>query len=192
MAFTGSCLNCLSTDTKYFEWTVYTVDSIGTRTELTITPSMTTTGKNNENFVLTAGSLPSADSYVFELEISKSDPTSATLQSTSELILAANNKATGGSCSLVTTSPIDPLVDPVQISCSGFSDPDNTNAELNYKVMSHSKDLSSITESVVIYYGTLSSPTFYLAPWPGTTRNAVNIKVYVVDEEGGEVLTLDT
>ncbi|XP_052069619.1 polycystin-1-like isoform X1 [Mytilus californianus] len=192
LAFTGTCLNCDSTDTKYYEWSVYTLDSSSNRVQLSLTSAMSTTGINSENFVITAGNLPATNSYyIFKLEISKTN-TVVTLQGETELILKANSKATGGTCSLLTSTAIDPLIDQVEISCTGYSDPDNANGELNYKVVSHSKDSASADESVVIYYGTLTSPAFYLAPWPGTTRSAVNIKVYVVDEDGTDTLSLDT
>lgn len=153
---------------------------------------MSTTGINSENFVITVGNLPATNSfYIFKLEISKTN-TVVTLQGETELILKANSKATGGTCSLLTSTAIDPLIDQVEISCTGYSDPDNVNGELNYKIVSHSKDSASTDESVVIYYGTLTSPAFYLAPWPGLARTAVNIKVYVVDEDGADTLSLDT
>lgn len=190
VAFSGSCLNCLATDTIYYEWTVYSVVS-NIRTQLTLTSDMTTTGINRNNLVITGGNLPTASSYIFKLEISKTDATGTTLQSFSEFEVTANTKASGGSCILVTTSNIEPLVDEVEVLCTGFVDPDNSNGELNYKVMSYSKDPSSSTESVIIYYGTLTSPKFHLAPWPGVTRNAVNLQVSVIDEDGAETLALD-
>lgn len=192
MAFTGECFNCAVSDTKYYEWSVFTQDASSKRVQLTITSDMTSTGIHSENFVILAGNLPETNSqYIFKLEISKTSSV-VTLQSSTEFILKANNKPSGGTCTLDTTSPVEPLTTPVQISCSGYTDPDNSNGELNYKVVSHSKDPASSGENVVIYYGTLQSPDFYLAPWPGTVRNTVKIRVYVVDENGAETLSLDT
>jgi hypothetical protein len=58
---------------------------------------MTTTGINRNNLVITGGNLPTASSYIFKLEISKTDATGTTLQSFSEFEVTANTKATGGS-----------------------------------------------------------------------------------------------
>jgi hypothetical protein len=76
----------------------------------------------------------------------------------------------------------------VTFTCTGYNDPRSSSTELYYRVKSYSSDQK---ESVVLYYGSSSSSKVYVAPWPGTTRNTVPIKIFVEDEFGASTQALD-
>lgn len=178
----GECTNCGSSSSLTYLWTLE-YDTGGSAPSLN---GYTSTGTNKANLVIEKGYFENGRSYVVKLQITQSVNSVSTTGS-SELNFEGNYGPTGGTCTLTTPSVI-PLTQEAQIICTGWTDADSTSSEINYRVVTYSD--SDPAELSPVYFGTYSSPSVYVAPWPGSSRGSVNVTVYVEDEYGARVQAL--
>lgn len=176
----GVCSNCATASSVTYTWTA----EYGTNS-LTLDSTTTSTHNNQTNLVINSNQLPAAASYKFKLEIQKT--VSGTVSSGyTKLTLEGNSAPSGGSCTVSPTSVVS-LENLVTFTCTGYTDPGSSSTELYYRVKSYS---SSGTESVGLYFGSSSTAKIFVAPWPGTSRHAVDIKIFVEDEYGAKTEAL--
>lgn len=177
----GTCSNCASASSLTHTWTAsYDTNAF------TLDSTTTSTGNDKINLVINSGQLPAASVYTFQLQIQMTVSGSAST-GYSKLKLDGNAAPSGGSCT-VTPTTAKSLEDPVTFSCNSYSDPANPTTELYYRVKSYSADGK---ESVGLYYGSSKTGKIFVAPWPGTSRHTVQIKVFVEDEYGAQTEALD-
>lgn len=177
----AECSNCMSASSLTYSWTAKYGSS-----NFILDSTTTSTGNDQINLVVNADQLPAASAYKFKLQVQKT-VSATTTSGFGEVELHGNTAPSGGSCSLNPSSVIS-LEDIVTFTCTGYSDPGSSSTELYYRVKSYSSDQK---ESVVLYYGSSSSAKIYVAPWPGTTRSTVPIKIFVEDEYGASTQALD-
>lgn len=177
----GKCENCQSVTSVTYTWTAFYENS-GSFVSVNLDSSNTNTGNSKSNLVINANVLTAGKTYKFTLNIDKTVNTSVT-SSTSDILLPANIGPSMGTCT-ATSTPTVALANLVSLSCSGFTDPDGISSELYYKVVAYSTDSASAGDSVIVYYGSRSSMDVYLSPWPGVNRKTVDLKIFVVDEDG--------
>ncbi|XP_071105933.1 polycystin-1-like [Haliotis cracherodii] len=172
LVLTSQCSNC-QTDANY-TW-ILEVDG----KPQTLTDSQTLTTLRGPNLVIKQGVIPVGSDYT--VTVSKSFRLVSRTGSSS-LKLHGNKPPSGGTCT-VTPTTVQTLANKVKVSCSGWSDSDNT-AQLFYKVIA--KGTSSM-ETYQVCYGVNRDLTFYLASSPGSDK--VTLEVQVIDNEGAYTST---
>lgn len=172
LVLTSQCSNC-RTDANY-TW-ILEVDG----KPHPLTDSQTLTTLRGPNLVIKQGVIPAGSDYT--VTVSKSFRLVSRTGSSS-LKLHGNKPPSGGTCT-VTPTTVQTLANKVKVSCSGWSDSDNT-AQLFYKVIA--KGTSSM-ETYQVCYGVNRDLTFYLASFPGSDK--VTLEVQVIDNEGAYTST---
>lgn len=167
----GTCLSGCTSSTTY-QWTV--TDS-ATSIPLTIDSALTTTGLNKKNFVLKAGALPSGNTYTFKLEAEEGSEMGQALFS-----LPPSSKPSGGSCSVMPTTPIVPLQDVVTVVCSNFQDTDLMSG-IYYQIKVTSNSINM--EKYLAYYGTSAENQIFVAPLDASL-GSVQVTVSVINDYG--------
>ncbi|XP_067672234.1 polycystin-1-like [Haliotis asinina] len=174
LVLSSQCSNCITDDN--FNWTLK-VDG----KPHPLNDSVILTSLHGPNLVIKQGVIPVGSNYT--AIVSKAFP-SITRAGSSSLELLGNQPPSEGNCTVMPTTV--QTLQKVKVSCSGWSDSDNT-AQLFYKVIASGTSSTGTEESFQVYYGINSEPTFHLASFPGSDK--VTLEVQVMDNAGAYTST---
>ena len=172
LSIEGSCSSGCTPDTTY-QWTI---TNKNTSTLVTIDSTQTTTGFNQQNFVLKAGALASGTAYTFKLEA-----TEGTEVGQASVSLLPSSKPDGGTCTLSTTSTVIPLQDVITIVCNNFQDSDLMSG-IYYQIKLSNGNAAD--DKYLAYYGTQTENELYIAPFDASTPSTILIEVKIINDNG--------